>query len=159
VALGDTPTGPFEVQPDPVLAVPLEDGRLAMAEDPYLWYDKNHQKFYAIVKDFHGQITGAGASMALFESTNGIRWKPSAHCLVCGMQIRYADGTVEKVRHLERPQLLLNDKGQPRTLYAAVKQGDHSFNVHIPLRVVESEPPNPQHCERGVLSCERSCFF
>ena len=160
VALGDTPIGPFEVQPAPVLAVPLEDGRSAMAEDPYLWYDKNHQRFYAIVKDFHGQITGAGASMALFESTHGTRWEPSTHRLVSGMQIRYADGTVKKVRHLERPQLLLNDKDQPRTLYAAVKQGDHSFNVHIPLSVVESDPPKPQPCqlawqeaEFGALVC------
>ncbi|MGD2294722.1 MAG: glycoside hydrolase family protein, partial [Candidatus Aminicenantes bacterium] len=38
VAIGDSPTGPFIALDDFVFDIRLEDGKIASAEDPYVWY-------------------------------------------------------------------------------------------------------------------------
>ena len=50
-------------------------------------------------------------------------------------------GDTLSVKNLERPQLLLDEKGNPLVLYAACSLGNvgnkkdgSTFNVHIPLR-------------------------
>ncbi|AQT67234.1 Alpha-L-fucosidase [Anaerohalosphaera lusitana] len=139
VAISDTSTGPFEVQDTKVFAV-NKNGRLAMAEDPFIWYHKSHQRFYGIVKDFHGGITGSGKSLALFESDNGIDWRPSEHLLASDLTIEWTNGTTEKAYRLERPQLLLDSTGRPTALYAACQlKPAHSFNIHIPLAKSDSD--------------------
>ncbi|MEN8249097.1 MAG: hypothetical protein ABFS32_09200 [Bacteroidota bacterium] len=77
VAIADSPTGKFEVQPEPILIVNKEDGKIAMAEDPFIWFNKKRDSFYALVRDFSGDITGQGHSMALFKSEDGIKWSPA----------------------------------------------------------------------------------
>lgn len=68
VAIGDSPTGPFEARDSFVFDVSLPDGRLASAEDPYVWHDPGRGRFFAIVKDFSGRITGTEPGLALFTS-------------------------------------------------------------------------------------------
>jgi hypothetical protein len=47
------------------------------------------------------------------------------------------------VDRLERPQLWL-DNGVPAVLFCAVKDGDRTFNVHIPLmKNAVKQQPNP----------------
>jgi hypothetical protein len=134
IAISDSPTGPFTVQPKPIFT--NADGSIGMAEDPFAWYDSQRKSFFAIVKDFKGQITQAGPSLALFESPDGLAWKPAEHVLASKLAIHWADGVVQKVYHLERPQLLFDDQGNPIMLYCAcmpTAKQDHAFNVHIPL--------------------------
>jgi len=142
VALGESPLGPFEVHPEPVLAVPIGEGRFAAAEDPYIWYSVQHSRFYALVKDHAGRITGE-KSLALFESPNGIDWKLSTNELASKLEIAWEDGSTTKLQNLERAQLLFDESGEPIMLYAAaaVDRREHSFNVHIPL---EASPTAPQ---------------
>ncbi len=140
VAIGDSPTGPFEPLDTFVFDVRLPDGRLASAEDPYVWYDRRRDRFHAIVKDFSGRITGMEPGLALFTSVDGLDWQPATHPLVSLKQLVFEDGTVLPVNNLERPQLLLDETGRPHVLYLACsvnavggKTDGTTFNVHIPL--------------------------
>lgn len=144
VAIADSPVGPFEIQPNPILVVNDAEGNVAMAEDPFIWFNQSRQAFYALVRDFKGSITGHGHSMALFQSEDGINWKPAKNVLASDHQIKWQDGRVTKVARLERPQLLLDEKGEPLVLYCACafdmpnKANGHSFNIHIPLNQTNS---------------------
>lgn len=140
VALASSPTGPFTVQPQTIFA--KADGSIGMAEDPFVWYDRRSQSFFAIVKDFNGRITQAGPSLALFTSPDGLAWKPAEHVLASKLEIPWADGERQKVYHLERPQLLFDEQGQPMMLYCAcmpTAKQDRAFNVHIPLAPAKPE--------------------
>ena len=125
-ALADKPEGPFKKLPNRIF---VKDSVKFAAEDPYIWYQQG--KYWAIVKDFKGSFTNAGLSLALFESLDGLDWKPSKNALVTTAQIPWVNGT-KKVTKLERPQLWL-DKGIPKVLFCAVYDGDDNYNVAIPL--------------------------
>jgi hypothetical protein len=130
VATSDTPTGPFKKHPDPVFTKP---GESFAAEDPFIW--RGPDRYWAIVKDFKGHFTGEGTSLALFESSDGIEWKLAAHPLVSTLSLTWADGRVEPLSKLERPQLLLLN-GEPSVLLCAAAPAgklEESFNVQIPL--------------------------
>jgi predicted GH43/DUF377 family glycosyl hydrolase len=131
VATSDSPTGPFKKHPDPVFTKP---GDTFAAEDPFIW--RGEDRYWAIVKDFKGGFTGQGTSLALFDSSDGIKWKPAAHPLVSTLNLRWADGNTMKLSKLERPQIFL-ENGVPAVLFcAAAPAGDlnASFNVQIPLK-------------------------
>jgi len=140
VAIADSPVGPFETQDTFVFDVPLPDGRLASAEDPYVWYDRVRDRFYAVLKDFSGSITGTEPGLALFSSRDGLDWRVATHPLVSLKQLTFGDGTVLPVNNLERPQLLLDEAGRPQVLYVACsvepvggKRDGTTFNVHVRL--------------------------
>ncbi|WP_303921797.1 glycoside hydrolase family protein [Draconibacterium sediminis] len=142
VALSDSPTGPFAPLDDIIFDFRTEDGRIASAEDPYVWYHKTQQKFYAVFKDFSGKITGADPGLAILESIDGIIWTKPADPFFMKKQVVLQSGDTIKVDRLERPQMLIDEEGNPQVLYAAcsiininpTKKGE-SFNVQIPLQV------------------------
>lgn len=130
VATSDSPTGPFKKHPDPVFTQP---GESFAAEDPFIW--RGPDRYWAIVKDFKGHFTGKGTSLALFESADGVAWKLADHPLVSTLSLTWADGRVEALSKLERPQLLLAN-GEPSVLLCAAAPAgklEQSFNVQIPL--------------------------
>ncbi len=138
-ATSDSPTGPFKKYPQPIFTASGSD---FPAEDPYIWCQDG--LLYAIVKDMHGSFTNRGRSLALFYSKDGFDWKPVKSPLVSVPEIRWKDGTLTKLVHLERPQLLIED-GKPTMLFLAAdamedyaKEGV-SFNVHVPI----SNPRRP----------------
>jgi len=141
VALSDLPTGPFTPLDDFVFDMRTEDGKIASAEDPYVWYHNTQEKFYAVFKDFSGKITGREAGLALLESDDGIKWVKPENPFFMKKQVVLQSGDSIKVNRLERPQLLIGSNGDPKVLYAAcsiininpTKKGE-SFNVQIPLR-------------------------
>nr|WP_321354402.1 hypothetical protein [uncultured Draconibacterium sp.] len=141
VAISDSPTGPFTLLDDLIFDFRTEDGKIASAEDPYVWYHKTQQKFYAVFKDFSGKITGADPGLAILESIDGIKWTKPAEPFFMKKQVVLQSGDTIKVNRLERPQLLIDEEGNPQVLYAAcsitdinpTKKGE-SFNVQIPLR-------------------------
>jgi len=129
VATADSPTGPFVKSPNTVFNAKGTD---FPAEDPFIWYQGD--RYWAIVKDMHGAFTSAGRSLVLFESRDGFDWNLAKYALVSTLQIRWADGRVQPVGYLERPQLWF-DKGKPAVLLlAATVDQTRSFNVQIPLR-------------------------
>ena len=122
--------GPFVKQPNPVFTA----GDAAFpAEDPYIWFGPD--RYWAVLKDMGGHFTGAGKSLVLFESRDGLDWKLAEHPLVSKVQLTRPDGTVVRLNSLERPQLLF-ENGVPTTLYCAVDEipsRPHSYNVQIPI--------------------------
>ncbi|MDA3799240.1 MAG: glycoside hydrolase family protein [Kiritimatiellae bacterium] len=127
VATSDSPAGPFRKHPKPIFT---SEGDSFPAEDPYIWTQDG--KFWAIVKDMHGAFTGAKNSLALFESDDGFRWALSKYPLVTTPQVNWQERGLEKIERLERPQLWLKN-GVPAVLFCAAKDGNRTFNVHIPL--------------------------
>ena len=141
VAIGDSPRGPFEAMDDFIFDIRQEDGSIASAEDPYVWYNEKQELFCALIKDFTGSITGGEPGLAILTSENGLEWRvPETGKSFLKKEIRFTDGSIIKVSNLERPQLLLDDLGYPLVLYAACsiepvgnKRDGSTFNVHIPL--------------------------
>ncbi|AWB64950.1 sucrase [Saccharobesus litoralis] len=127
VATSDSPTGPFVKHPDPVF---VAKGDRFPAEDPFIWHQ--NEQYWAIVKDMRGVFTNAGKSLALFTSNDGIDWQKSQKPLVSTLKINWQSG-LQKVNHLERPQIWFKN-GKPAILFCAADiTREHSFNVHIPL--------------------------
>ncbi len=146
VAIGDTPVGPLFALDDFVFDIKLEDGRIASAEDPYVWYFKRLKNFYAVIKDFTGKITGSQPGLALLVSSDGIQWRKPDQSLFMKKELLFTDGRRLEVNHLERPQLLLNKNGAPSVLYCACsvesvggKKDGSTFNVQISLKKKKSE--------------------
>jgi hypothetical protein len=130
MATAKNPKGPFKKQMNPIFTAKDFD---FPAEDPFVWYDKNC--YYAVVKDMKGAFTNSGRSMVLFYSVDAINWKLADHPLVSDLSLVWANGTVQKLHALERPQLFF-ENGVPIALLCAVNETlDHSFNVQIPLRL------------------------
>ena len=67
-----------------------------------------------------------------------MNWEPSDNPLASKLEIKWEDGTVEKVANLERAQILF-EEGNPIMLYCASTKDDpftsETFNIHIPLKV------------------------
>ncbi len=141
VAISESPVGPFVATDHVVFDIRLEDGRIASAEDPYVWYHNKQEKFYAVFKDFSGKITGKEPGLAILESKDGIAWKQPKNPFFMKKEVVLKDGTVVKVDRLERSQMLINEDGDPEVMYCACsivnvkpRQDGVSFNVHFRLQ-------------------------
>lgn len=129
-ATAPSPEGPFVKHPAPLF---VKDGEKFPAEDPFIW--RQEDSYYAIVKDFKGVFTNTGQSLALFESSDGFDWTPAEHPLVSQINVEWQGKGRQTLAHLERPQLLLRN-GRPAILFVAADETrEHSFNVHIPLKM------------------------
>jgi len=142
MAVAPRPEGPFthfsEVSTSAELA----------CEDPYLWYDGQRRRFYAIAKYFSrtGTLAPEFGSLVLLTSTDGRDWLSARHPLVSLRRLRFKDGHETTLAHLERPFLLFDRKGRMLALLAAasvrnpynntsvrVSPDENTFNVHIPV--------------------------
>ena len=136
-AIADSPSGQIKKVNQRIFH---KEGEMFPAEDPFVWYQKSCDRYYAIVKDMHGVFTNEGASLALFESDDGLNWSPSANPLASRLEVQWQDGPIEKLAKLERAQILL-ENGEPIMLYCASgwigKFPAESFNIHIPLKMEE----------------------
>lgn len=140
VAIADSPTGPFTATDNFVFDIRNEDGTIASGEDPYVWYHKNHKRFYVVLKDFTGRITKGKPGLAILESEDGIKWTRPDNPFFMKKEVVLNSGDTIKVDKLERPQLLIDKNGNPEVLYSASaitninpRKDGASFNVHIPL--------------------------
>jgi hypothetical protein len=131
-ATSDSPTGPFTKQHKPIFT---HEGVKFPSEDPFVWHGGD--RYYAVVKDNAGYFTGAGYSLALFESMDGFDWKPSQHVLVTSPKLlKWADGKGRPLTALERPQLYFEGNRSIALFCASADRADRdgSFNIQIPLR-------------------------
>ena len=117
LAEADAPAGPYRRKLDH----PVLEG--FNVEDPFVWHDG--KRFRMLAKDMTGEITGELLAGAAFESDDGINWR----CLGKGYSrtIRNENGGEFRFGSLERPQLLLNEHGEPEYLFAAVADGPGGF--------------------------------
>jgi hypothetical protein len=136
-ALADRPEGPYAKAPGRIFEAEGEAARKhwMLAEDPYVWFSRRYgNRYYAVARDVVGQFTGSAGGLALFESADGLRWKPAASPRVLGDRFTWADGT-PSLKNVERPALLF-DGDTPIALFGAT--GGYlktpSFNVQFPLK-------------------------
>lgn len=141
VAISGSPTGPFIATDTIVFDIRLDDGKIASAEDPFVWHHKKNDKFYAVFKDFSGKITGHEPGLAILESEDGITWLKPESSFFMKKQVILENGDTIKVNRLERPQFLIDENGDPEVIYCACslvnvnpRKDGASFNVHIPLK-------------------------
>ncbi|MDC6362375.1 MULTISPECIES: glycoside hydrolase family protein [Flavobacteriaceae] len=142
VAISNSPTGPFVPSDDFVFDIKDKNGKISSAEDPYVWYHQKHKRFYAVFKDFTGNITGKEPGLAVLESLDGLDWTKPESSFFMAKEVILKNSDTIKVHHLERPQLLLDDIGNPLVLYGACslinvgpRKDGSSFNVQIPLKI------------------------
>jgi len=139
VAIGDTPVGPFKKYPDPVFTFPGEE---FPAEDPYIWYQDG--RYRAIVKRIRFEAKQRLFSLVQYDSKDGIHWDKAKYFEINDRVITWEDGKVQKLDHLERPQVLF-ENGKPIALYCAADTYDenhirNSYNVQIPLIITKEYP-------------------
>ncbi len=140
IAVSDSPAGPFEIQKKPVIDY-------MDTEDMSVWYDETRQRFYGI---FH-----AHTFIGLVTSEDGIHWKKSNEHVLKLKTLKMKDGSVLKPDRMERP-FIYHENGVPKVLSVAVKKGDESYSVYIPIETPKYPKPNKrqlawQEAELGVV--------
>ncbi len=129
-AFADDPLGPFVKTGVPIMVNPTNGWSV---EDPFVWFEDG--KLRAVVKDFHGYFTHTdGSACALFESSDGLDWRPSADPLAFGRMLPTENGPLP-VFSLERPQLYFEDGRAKALVCACSVDREHTdvFSVRIPL--------------------------
>jgi hypothetical protein len=115
MAVADKPDGVFkevaEVFTTPEMA----------CEDPCLWWDKKRKRFYAAVKYYSSSklLAPQFGALALIESSDGLHWGPAAHSLISLREMKVKGQSRTDLAHLERPFIVLDNRGQPDALFAA----------------------------------------
>ena len=140
IAISDSPTGPFEMQEKPVIDY-------MDTEDMSIWYDQKRERFYGV---FH-----AHTFIGLVTSADGINWKKANEHVLKLKSLQMQDGSILKPDRMERPFIYAED-GEPKVLSLAVKKGDESYTVYIPIEKSEYPIPNKrqlawQEAELGVV--------
>jgi hypothetical protein len=118
IATAKTPDGPFTIQPQPVI------DKLD-TEDVSMWYDKKRCRFYAV---FH-----AHTFIGMMTSVDGLHWTKAANYVVSKREVMFDDGVNWTADHMERPFVLTDEQGHAQYLFVAVKKGDRTFNLGMPL--------------------------
>ena len=140
IAVSNSPIGPFEIQEKPVIDY-------MDTEDMSVWYDKERKRFYGV---FH-----AHTFIGLVTSADGINWKKANEHVLKLKSLKMKDGSILKPDRLERPFIYAED-GEPKVLSLAVKKGDESYTVYIPIEKSKYPVPNKrqlawQEAELGVV--------
>ncbi len=132
-AIAETPTGPITKHDGLVFHY---EGERFPAEDPYIWYQDG--KYRAIVKRIETSGNKRIFSLKHFESADGLDWAEAPYAHVSDLEITWEDGQYNKLDHLERPQVYI-ENGEPLLLLCAADTLEgfkrHSFNVQIPLQI------------------------
>lgn len=136
VALADRPEGPYVKTSGKVFEAEKPGKHHMVAEDPFIWHSEKYgNRYYAVTRDVVGTFTVSSAGICLFQSDDGLVWKPAARPKVLDSHFILAGGTLSS-SNIERPALLI-ENGEPTYLFGASdgyqKGGKISSNVQIPL--------------------------
>lgn len=140
IAVSDHPDGPFHMQ-DKAVIDDLD------TEDMSIWFDQDRQRFYGV---FH-----AHQYIGLITSADGINWEKANEYFLKNKVIQKQDGTRILPDRMERPFVYVED-GVPKALSLAVKKGDESYTVFLPIQHSAIPLPNQrqiawQEAELGVV--------
>ncbi|WP_200974799.1 glycoside hydrolase family protein [Echinicola sp. 20G] len=118
MAISDRPDGSFVILPDPVIDY-------MDTEDMSLWYDETRNKYFGV---FH-----AHTFIGLVSSKDGIHWEKDDDFELMKKAIIKKNGETIYPDRMERP-FVYEENGEVSVLGLAVKKGDKSFIVTIPLK-------------------------
>jgi hypothetical protein len=135
-ALATKPEGPYVKQPGKIFEAEPGSQHWMLAEDPFIFHSARYgNRYYAVTRDVVGTFSGSEGGICLFQSADGLDWKPAAHPKVIA-QLFALEGGARSNSNLERPSLLI-ESGEPTYLFGATdgykKNGKISSNVQIPL--------------------------
>ncbi len=105
---------PFRVVTDQPL---FGENQLGEVEDPFVWRDS--EGFKMIAKDMRGAIGGTPADGIVATSPDGLKWNAIGPAYE--RTVQWADGEIQNLALLERPQILFED-GHPAYFYAAAAE-------------------------------------
>jgi hypothetical protein len=136
VAMADHPEGRYEKRAGRIFEAEKPGAHWMVAEDPFIFHSRKYgDRYYAVTRDVVGTFTGAEGGICLFESVDGLDWRPAKHPAVLGGRFRLEGGGLSDFK-IERPALLI-EEGEPTYLFGAtdgyLKGGKISSNVQIPL--------------------------
>ncbi len=136
VAMADKPEGPYLKKPGHIFESEKPGKQWMLVEDPFIWYSAKYGKrYYAVARDVVGTFSGHSGGLCMFQSDDGLMWKPSAHARVLGDTYPLDDGSMSKSR-IERPFVLI-ENDEPTYLFGAadgyLKNGKISSNVQFPI--------------------------
>ena len=117
-----SPNGPFKFSSKPVYDK-------AQTEDACLWFDQVFNKYYMVC-----HVMGK-PNLALFNSENGSDWQPNERSIFMKKEFNLSDGSIWKPERVERPFVLVNERGQPIMLYVAVSDKNVNGNIALPIKV------------------------
>lgn len=140
IAVADSPLGPFTMQEQPVIDY-------IDTEDVSMWYDAGRDQFYGV---FH-----AHSFIGMINSPDGIHWKKATEYALTPKLIRLSNGDTLQPDRMERP-FVYTEAGEPQVLSIAVKKGDDSYLVFLPVEAAERPLPNQrqlawQEAELGAI--------
>ena len=142
IAISDAPTGPFTIQEKPVIDY-LD------TEDMSMWYDKNHDCFYGV---FH-----AHTFLGMVSSPDGVNWNKATEYVLMPKNISLADGDNIVPDRMERPFVYV-ENDEPEVLAMAVKKGDESYIVSVPV-AKRSSIPTPNKRQLAWQQAEMGAVF
>jgi hypothetical protein len=136
VAVADKPEGPYVKKPGHIFESVSPGKHWMVAEDPFIWFSRKYgNRYYAVARDVVGTFSGASGGLCMFQSEDGLDWKPATHPKVLGGTYPLESGKTSSTR-IERPFLLI-EKDEPTYLFGAAdgyqKNGGVSTNVQFPI--------------------------
>jgi hypothetical protein len=117
IAIYTSPTGPFEIQPNPII------GDLD-TEGVSMWFDKEQAMFYAV---FH-----AYSYVGLMTSKDSLDWGKVENYEISRKKLKLEEGGFLIPNRMERPFVYL-ENNQLTVLNLAIKKEDDSYTIFIPL--------------------------
>ncbi len=143
LAISDQPDGAFIMQKKAVIDY-LD------TEDMSIWYDQKRERFYGV---FH--TNKGNGFIGMVTSPDGINWKKSNEFVIMPKVLPMTDGTMFKPERLERP-FIFYEEGKVKVLSLAVKNGDESYSVFLPVKENKYPAPNKrqlawQEAELGMV--------
>lgn len=125
IATSDKPNGPFAIAPKPVIDY-------MDTEDMSMWYDAKRDYFYGVfhTKGIIGMVSSPDAKV----------WKKATEYVITPKQIQFEKELFVPHR-MERPFVYVEDS-EPKVLSVAVKKGDESYLVFLPIEEKTYAKPN-----------------
>jgi alpha-L-fucosidase len=141
IAVSESPTGPFKMQEKPVIDY-------IDTEDMSMWYDQKRDNFYGV---FH-----AHNFIGMVSSNDGINWEKATEYELMHKKLHLENGSEINPDRLERP-FVYAENGEPKVLSLAVKKGNESYIVFIPVE--EKTRPQPNKRQLAWQQAELGAVF
>lgn len=118
VAVAEKPEGPYLKKPGHVFEAEKSGKQWMLVEDPFIWFSAKYaNRYYAVARDVVGTFSGHAGGLCMFQSDDGLTWKPSSHPKVLGDDYPLEGGGTGMSR-IERPFVLV-ENDEPTYLFGA----------------------------------------
>lgn len=120
VGVSTRPEGPFTFRDSPVY-----DRR--QTEDACIWFDEATGLYNVVVHVMGGHLNR-------LVSRDGLSWQPADPFLFMKKEFVMTDGSIWKPDRVERPFMLLDERGRPEMFYVGIRENDKEANIALKVR-------------------------